>query len=76
MKDDITIFSDERHERWMQITKELYRRIFAEETPEAIYDWLIIQINSLQLSKNFTHVELFYTCHICTQVVYEKIFST
>ena len=30
MSDD-TIFDDDRHEQWMNIAKELYRRTFAEE---------------------------------------------
>ena len=45
---DEPIFQDDRHARWMQITKELYRRVFAEDAPELIYDWLVSQINKLQ----------------------------
>lgn len=42
------MFDDVRHDQWMQISKELYRRIFAEEAPEAIYDWLLSRIKKLQ----------------------------
>jgi replicative DNA helicase len=42
-----TFFQDERHERWMQITKELYRRVYAEDAPEAIHDWLVEVIKKM-----------------------------
>jgi replicative DNA helicase len=48
MAKDEAIFDDPRHERWMQIAKELYRRTFAEEAPEAIYDWLMSKVGKLR----------------------------
>lgn len=46
--DNSTMFSDERHVHWNLICRELDRRIFAEEAPEAIYDWLISRISNLK----------------------------
>jgi len=43
-----TVFEDVRHELWMQISKELYRRVFAEESPEAIYSWITKKISNMQ----------------------------
>lgn len=51
MSDD-TIFDDDRHAQWMNIAKELYRRTFAEESPEAIFDWLMLKIGKLKPSED------------------------
>ena len=45
---DQTVFDDIRHDQWMEVSKELYRRVFAEEAPENIYDWIVSRINKLQ----------------------------
>lgn len=42
------IFDDVRHKQWMDIAQELYRRTFAEEAPEAIFDWLMRKIGKLK----------------------------
>ena len=45
---DQPMFDDIRHDQWMQVSKELYRRIFAEEAPENIFDWLASRMINLQ----------------------------
>jgi replicative DNA helicase len=45
---DNTFYTDERHERWLEIALELHRRAFAQEAPELIYDWLVNRITKLQ----------------------------
>jgi replicative DNA helicase len=45
---DEPIFDDGRHDQWMAIAKELYRRTFAEEAPEAIFDWLMTKVSKLK----------------------------
>lgn len=45
---DQPIFEDNRHAVWLNISKELYRRTLAEETPEAIHDWMVERIKCLQ----------------------------
>lgn len=48
MSRDVYIFDDERHDQWLQIAKELHRRVLAEQSPEGIHDWLADRIKSLQ----------------------------
>ena len=36
---DNSIFTDPKLQRWSEIAMELYRRVYAEEAPEIIYDW-------------------------------------
>lgn len=50
--DNQTIFDDIRHDQWMQLTKELYRRILAEEAPEALHDWMVERLKDLQPKSN------------------------
>lgn len=42
------IFSDPRHEKLLQLCQEFYRRIYAEESPENIHDWMVHQISKFQ----------------------------
>lgn len=43
-----TIFDDPRHEKLLQLCQEFYRRIYAEEAPENIHDWMVKQIGKFQ----------------------------
>lgn len=45
---DDTFFSDVRHLQWMEIAHEMYRRVYAEEAPELIYDWLLERMAKLR----------------------------
>jgi len=45
---DTPLFQDIRHTTLMQITMELYRRVFAEQAPEVIHDWLTAEMKRIQ----------------------------
>jgi replicative DNA helicase len=54
--DSTSFFEDPRHEQWMQIAQELYRRTYALEAPEAIYDWLTAKTGKLRPDDNSSAV--------------------